>query len=135
MKIWINGFTGAGKTTISKVMGKKLELEVIHCDDFIAPGNWSEMPHIIIDKIKDKDNYVLEGTVVGRVARKIDELNLEIRPDKYYYLTEVFKETTKKQDSFNKAINTIQLEVDDVLHEWGVDIIDEIPTEDYGDWA
>jgi len=131
MRIWINGFTGSGKTTISKVIGKKLGLEVIHGDDYITTDkdNWSNLPHKLIDVIKDKDNYVIEMTQIGRMARKIDELDLDIRPDKYYYLTEVFKETTKKQDSFNKAIATIQLEVDDILENWGTEIIDEIPLE------
>jgi cytidylate kinase len=127
MIVFINGYSGSGKTFFSEKLGKELDLEVIHCDSFIAPGNWATIPDIIIEKIKDKDNYILEGVAVGRIVRRLSKSDLNIRPDRYYYLTELHKEIDKKVESFNKGINTIQLEVNKILESWGIDVKWELP--------
>lgn len=126
-RIWIAGFTGAGKTFFSNLLGRKLDIPVIHCDDFVTKDNWKEMPHIIIEQIKDKSDFILDGCACSRVLRKLNELGLDIKPTEYYYLTNCFTELNTKQISYNKGINTIQLECNKILENWGVEIIYELP--------
>lgn len=126
-RIWVSGYSGASKTTFSKEIAHTLKLEHIKCDDFINKSNWAEMPLIIIDYIKDRDNYILDGIVCGRICRKVNELGLDIRPTEYYFLTDLFRETTVKQNSLNKGLLTIHKQVEPILADWGIDCIYEIP--------
>lgn len=130
-RVWIAGGTGTGKSTFADSLGRKLNIPVIHGDFLITTekDNWSKMPHLLIEQIKNKDSYIIEMTQVGRMCRKIEELGLDLRPTEYYYLTEHMGtiQLTPKQVSFNKSVNTIQLECNKILENWGVEITYELP--------
>ena len=65
-RILIIGCPGAGKTTLARQLGEKLNLPVVHLDRiFWAPGNWEHLEQKDFDKVLltelEKSKWIIEG--------------------------------------------------------------------------
>ena len=64
--ILIVGCAGAGKTTLSRQLGQKLNLPLIHLDSiFWSPGNWEHLDRLAFDQALQtelaKPRWIMEG--------------------------------------------------------------------------
>lgn len=65
-RILIIGCPGAGKTTLARQLGKKLNLPMVHLDSiFWSPGNWEHLEQADFDKALlvelEKPRWIIEG--------------------------------------------------------------------------
>ena len=65
-RILIIGCPGAGKTTLSRQLGQKLDLPCIHLDNiFWSPGNWAHLDQTAFDAALNvelaKPRWIIEG--------------------------------------------------------------------------
>lgn len=65
-RVIIIGCPGAGKTTLSRQLGEKLDLPVIHLDKiFWSPGNWEHLENDAFDEALGeelpKPRWIIEG--------------------------------------------------------------------------
>ena len=67
MKICIIGYTGCGKSTLARALGKLHEEPVLHLDSVRFLPNWveremSEMEKIVVKFLDENDGWVIDGT-------------------------------------------------------------------------
>lgn len=67
--IIIIGHPKSGKTKISKMLKNKLNIELIHTDDFMETVSWKEQATFFLNMLKSKKRYILEGVQGYRVLR------------------------------------------------------------------
>lgn len=71
-KIMIIGSGGAGKSTLAKNLGKKLDIEVYHLDTLFWEPNWHQVPknqqRTIQNKIVQKEEWIIDGNYGGTMA-------------------------------------------------------------------
>lgn len=65
-RILVIGCPGAGKTTLSRQLGEKLDFPVIHLDKiFWSPGNWEHLDDGAFDEALEKElerhQWIIEG--------------------------------------------------------------------------
>ena len=65
-RILIIGCPGAGKTTLSRQLGQKLDLPVVHLDSiFWSPGNWEHLEQKDFDRALyaelERSKWIIEG--------------------------------------------------------------------------
>ena len=64
-RILVIGNCGSGKSTFSKKLNKRLNLELIHLDNLFWKPNWKETPKQewkdIVQKIIQKDKWIIDG--------------------------------------------------------------------------
>lgn len=76
-RIVIIGCGGAGKSTLSRQLGEKLNIPVVHLDKLFWKPGWMEMPKDEFDILHDqeisKDQWIIDGnfnrTMPERIAR------------------------------------------------------------------
>lgn len=68
-KIAIVGSPGAGKTTLAKELGSRLEIKVFHLDRIFWQRGWKEKPRDkridILEKIVQEKQWIIEGTYLS----------------------------------------------------------------------
>ena len=65
-RILIIGCPGAGKTTLARQLGEKMQLPVVHLDRiFWSPGNWEHLDSAAFDAALqpelEKSRWIIEG--------------------------------------------------------------------------
>lgn len=68
-KIMIIGSGGAGKSTLARELGEKLNIEVLHLDNLLWEPNWKQVPKdkqkIIQENIVQNDQWIIDGNYGG----------------------------------------------------------------------
>ena len=101
-RILIVGCSGAGKTTLSWALGKKLGLEVIHLDREYWRAGWIESPRpeflARLSTLLEKDAWIMDGnydsTLVVRMVRADTVIFLDF--SRWRCLSSVLWRTTTK---------------------------------------
>lgn len=76
-RILIIGCAGAGKTTLSRRLGEKLNLPVVHLDSiFWSPGNWEHLERDDFDKSLllelEKSQWIIEGNYDRTIKMRLN---------------------------------------------------------------
>ena len=75
-RIAIIGSCGAGKSTLARSLGKKLDLPVIHLDSYYWHSNWIETPtndwYILHRKLLKGDRWIIDGNYSRTMDRRIE---------------------------------------------------------------
>lgn len=84
-KICIIGGSGTGKTTLSRNLGKELNLPVCHIDGIHHLENWQirnkgERDKIILEKISE-DKWIMDGTYRDTLLQRLQSADLVIYLD------------------------------------------------------
>jgi adenylate kinase family enzyme len=93
MKIHITGNAGAGKTTLAKELGIKLQLPVFHLDQVVWRPYWEKTTPRVRDKMENailvKPNWIVEG--VSSNARSKADLIIFLDVPRYKCIWRCFK--------------------------------------------
>ena len=85
MRIHITGNAGAGKTTLARQLGIKLDIPVYHLDAIVWESNWGktnpEKRNLDITALVEKQNWLIEG--VSAVVRHHADIVLYIDTPRY----------------------------------------------------
>lgn len=65
MKISILGYSCSGKSTFSKIIGKKLCIKVYHLDSYYWKEPWKKNESFDIALFIKKDNWIIEGNYLN----------------------------------------------------------------------
>ena len=89
-KIMIIGSGGAGKSTLSKKLGQKLNIEVFHLDRFFWKPNWEQITDNELAEIQKeltkKEQWVIDGNYSNNIDIRLNEADTIIFIDLKNYL-------------------------------------------------
>lgn len=136
MKIAIVGGPRTGKSTWASKLARSLGIELhstgkralLATDNFIGVP-WDEVPNAVLDVLRDKDDWILEGCQTARVLRRWFKQD----PANVYQLTEVyffdrpFVQRNRGQNAMGKGIQKVWSEVRPLLIAAGVPIHHGVP--------
>ena len=85
-RIMIIGCGGAGKSTLARQLGEKLNLPVVHLDQiWWAPGNWQHLEREEFDKLLkaevEKPQWILDGNFNRTIEVRLEECDTVIYLD------------------------------------------------------
>ena len=85
-RIIIIGCGGAGKSTLARQLGEKLDLPVVHLDKiFWSPGNWQHLPREEFDalliKELEKPRWILDGNFDRTLPLRLEKCDTVIYLD------------------------------------------------------
>jgi len=84
-RILIIGSSGSGKTTLSKILGKSLDLPIIHLDSHFWRPNWtepnSETWQSQVNSLVKKSKWVMEGCYIKSLHQRISHADTIIFMD------------------------------------------------------
>ena len=85
-RIMIIGCGGAGKSTLARQLGEKLNLPVVHLDQiWWAPGNWQHLEREEFDKMLkaevEKPQWILDGNFNRTIEVRLEECDTVIYLD------------------------------------------------------
>lgn len=98
MKIAIIGYSGSGKSTLAKILGEKLNADVLHLDSIGFKKDWIkrdlEEQLLIADKVLSKDSWVIDGNwskiYYERRMNDADKI-IFLNFNRFYCLKEAYK--------------------------------------------
>ncbi|MEX3008048.1 hypothetical protein [Hoeflea sp. TYP-13] len=74
-RILIIGNGGAGKTTLSKLLGQKLELPLVHLDELLWQPGWIETERQVFDRHLsmelEKEKWIIDGNYVRTLPQRL----------------------------------------------------------------
>jgi len=109
-KIVIIGYPDSGKTVLFKEIIGKPEAEdhfVFQTDSYKGVYEYKEQLYRIIDLLKDKKKYIIEGIMGCRFLRKLTQENLEdMKPD-LIIICETNRKPQEKHLSMRKGLDKI----------------------------
>lgn len=78
MKILIKGYSGSGKSTFAKILGKHYNIPVLHLDSIHFKKNWEErnddeFDSIVQKFIKDNESWIIDGNYT-KIAKQRNEI-------------------------------------------------------------
>jgi len=82
-RILVIGCPGSGKTTLSRVLGEKLGLPVVHLDKiFWSPGNWEHLENDAFDKALlaelENNRWIIEGNFDRTLPMRLERCDTVI---------------------------------------------------------
>ena len=85
-RIIIIGCGGAGKSTLARQLGEKLDLPVVHLDQiFWSPGNWNHMEKADFDAAleleMEKDRWIIDGNYNRTLPKRLERCDTVIYLD------------------------------------------------------
>lgn len=134
MRIAICGGSRCGKTTLGTKLAVDLGVHLLStgkrstADNLISTDNykgapWEAIPDIVIPKLEELEDWILEGTQATRVLRRWLRTRYEhVRLDEVYWLDRPFVPRSKGQQTQAKGIATVWADVRPLLLRKGIPI-------------
>lgn len=125
MRLLITGGVGSGKTTMSQhLRGSTGSDRVMHTDDLIGTGEWSEVSQRIADEwLTMPGPWIIEGVAIPRALRKYLEAHPHEPPpcDRIIVLTDQHKDLNPRQEAMGRKVYE---DMADLSHWLGPDLVD-----------
>lgn len=129
MKIAICGGPRTGKSTFATRLAADYDLPVVSTDQFIKFA-WDVVPNLVIEELRQKDGWILEGIQAARVLRRWFNMPAGFaKPNLHavYWLDKALVDLTPGQASLTKGVATVFADVRPVLRKSGVVILPGLP--------
>lgn len=105
-KIVIIGSPGAGKSTLARKLGRKLQIQVIHLDRLFWYPGWKEKPRNtrigILQERVSRRQWIIEGTYLNSSEPRLEAADTIIFLDIPFYLClqRIIKQHFKRQGDY-----------------------------------
>jgi dephospho-CoA kinase len=139
-KIAIIGAPRCGKSTFASKLAKRLGIDLLSTgkralvatDNFIGVP-WESVPDAVLDAVRGKDDWIIEGCQTARVLRRWLREDPERAKEltKVYYFDRPFVKRTSGQEAMGKGIAKVWSEVRPVLIRAGVEIQYGVPDDQH----
>jgi adenylate kinase family enzyme len=113
-RIMVTGICGAGKSTLSKIIGEKFGLPVVHIDKFFWSKNWTQRDNTeclqLLHNAVNKEKWVIDGnhstTIPNRLERSdtVIWLNFNRFIALYRVLKRIFKGYGQVRDDMQMIV-------------------------------
>lgn len=142
-RIVVLGAPRSGKTTYATKLAKQLgvhlgstgkrteqENGLVSTDNYMKRANWATLPDVIIKDLKDREDWVLEGTQAARVLRRWlrDDLGGP-KVDKVLVFDKAWVPRTPGQEAMGKGVRTILKDMMPLLVKAGIPVEHMTPPE------
>lgn len=123
-KILILGVPRAGKSTLAEELQTKLDIPLVHIDQWVKDMPWSFVSDKVAEKLDTEGPWIMEGVAGIRGLRKWLLLH-QGKPDCYIvWLSEPKVKLTAGQDNMRSGTLTIFKGVKETLDFRGITILD-----------
>lgn len=112
--------------------GKRTEQEdgLVSTDNYMKRANWATLPDVIIKDLKDREDWVLEGTQAARVLRRwLKQSPDEPKVDKVLVFGKPWVVRTPGQEAMAKGVRTIFRDLEPLLKKAGIEVEHMTPPE------
>lgn len=79
-KILVCGFAGSGKSTFAKILGEKINIEVLHLDSIHFKDGWVEVPNeemeLKVQEFMKKEKWIIDGNYQKIANNRFEECDL-----------------------------------------------------------
>ncbi len=107
-RILIIGLNGAGKSTLARMLGEKLNIEVVHLDKYYFKSNWQAVSkqewQEIIDQILSKKEWIIDGTYMSSFDQRVllADTIIYLNFNRLFCLYRIIKRTLNRTQPFDK---------------------------------
>ena len=107
-KILIIGLNGAGKSTLAKILGEKLNIEVVHIDKYYFRSNWQAVSkqewQETIDQILLKKTWIIDGTYMSSFDKRVElaDTIIYLNFNKFFCFYRILKRALNRSQPFDK---------------------------------
>lgn len=131
MRIAVCGGPRTGKSTFASKLASELGIElfstgkraVVATDNFMGVG-WENVPRLVMERLGELDDWILEGTQATRVLRHWYRTAPEtLRLDRVYFFDRPWVVRNGGQNAMAKGVMTIWREVRRELHKREIPIV------------
>jgi hypothetical protein len=142
-RIVVLGGPRTGKTTYATKLAKQLGVHLgstgkrteqedglVSTDNYMKRANWATLPDVIIKDLKDREDWVLEGTQAARVLRRwLKASPDEPKVDKVLVFGKPWVARTPGQEAMAKGVRTILRDLQPLLDKAGIEVEHMTPPE------
>ncbi len=142
-RIVVLGGPRTGKTTYATKLAKKLGVHLgstgkrteqedglVSTDNYMKRANWATLPDVIIKDLKNREDWVLEGTQAARVLRRWlkEDINGP-KVDKVLVFNKPWVTRSGGQEAMAKGVRTILKDLQPLLAKAGIEVEHMTPPE------
>jgi len=142
-RIVVIGGPRTGKTTYATKLAKQLGVHLgstgkrteqedglVSTDNYMKRADWKTLPDVIIKDLKDREDWVLEGTQAARVLRRwLKQAPDEPKIDKVLVFNRPWVVRNTGQEAMAKGVRTVLRDMMPLLKKAGITVEDMTPPE------
>ena len=142
MRIVVIGGPRTGKTTYATKLAREFgahlastgkrtpdESGLVSTDNYMRRANWGTLPDVVLKDLKDRDNWVLEGTQAARVLRRALKEDPSFKVDKVLVFNRPWVTRNGGQEAMAKGVRTILKDMAPLLKKAGIEVEHMTPPE------
>jgi len=135
MRIVVIGGPRTGKTTYATKLARQLgahlastgkrtedESGLVSTDNYMRRANWGTLPDVVLKDLKNRENWVLEGTQAARVLRRALKEDPTFKVDKVLVFNRPWVARNTGQEAMAKGVKTILKDMAPLLEKAGIEV-------------